>query len=219
MMPLIASLLAAVAGFGTGFLVADDADEVDRVRADAAKLAHAQEKETRRADQLASQLADSDVEINKLEDRLAKAEEGGSRDRSSSGVAKDEEPQVKIHKLGTSAIAGSFTLTPASLTKTTGGSGSATWTATVTVKNNARESTSPFCGGTGATLLDTQDRSFDPEAVISESSATCEDIQPGLTRSNLQFTFELPTSAKPRLLKLWGDTGNESNAQLWSVKQ
>ncbi len=120
--------------------------------------------------------------------------------------------------LGQPGKVGQYEITPTSFKRMSASGDTATYHAVVSVKNNASDSISPFCGDSGAELVDAKGRTFDPESVIDDNSNNCEDVQPGLTLSNFKIAFKVPTAAKPRILRLWGDYDNEALPQIWSVK-
>lgn len=110
---------------------------------------------------------------------------------------------------------GLYTLKPTSVDAVGSGGDSATFRATVTVKNDGSESDSPLCGG-GATLIDAQGRASDGDAVISESSAACEDLQPGLTATVL-IDFRTAADAEPAVLELAPDPFADEESKAWTI--
>ena len=218
MAPLL--LVAGIAGAG-GYAIADDSSKVSELHHQVADLTASRAGETKRASQLADQLDESDATISTLEDKLdsAAAEvDARPETKSKTKTTSADDPGLATKlTLGDSAVAGRLTITPTSLVRISSNGDRATHEATVTVRNNTDDDISPFCGDSGAELIDTAGRTFDPEGVISESSNVCEDIQPGLSATNLKFTFQTPSAAKPRVLRLWGEIDNDVNAQLWKV--
>lgn len=91
--------------------------------------------------------------------------------------------------------------------------------ARVVLRNDGKEKADPFCGGTGANLLDGDDRQFTQvtNAISLRGNATCmSGVAPGF--SNVErLIFELPANATPSSLVLWDKEdgkdffGNESS--------
>ena len=75
---------------------------------------------------------------------------------------------------------------------------------------------SPFCGSAGANLEDSAERIYTGEAVISSSSDSCEELQPGLT-GTFQGEFTLPEDAEPAIALIYGDFEQEEEAKAWAL--
>jgi hypothetical protein len=75
----------------------------------------------------------------------------------------------------------------------------------VEVRNDGTAKADPFCGGTGATMLDEDDREYVqvPDAISLQGNQTClNGVAPGF--KNLErLIFELPASAAPAALVLY----------------
>lgn len=77
-----------------------------------------------------------------------------------------------------------------------------------------------FCGDTGASLTDTQGRSFDgTDPILVDGSSDCgDDVQPGLAQGGYLVDFKLPADAQPATISLWcGIDQDEANAATWPV--
>ena len=75
----------------------------------------------------------------------------------------------------------------------------------VEVRNDGKEKADPFCGGTGATLLDGDDRQYTqvPDAISLQGNQTClNGVAPGFKNIE-RLIFELPASATPASLVLY----------------
>ena len=100
---------------------------------------------------------------------------------------------------------GTLSIQPTSFTKLSTSGDTATWRVTISVKNNGTSSADPFCGDDGASLMDSQARTFDGTSVIFGDASNCgDDIQPGLTQSGYEMDFKTPASSQPTMLSLWG---------------
>jgi hypothetical protein len=77
--------------------------------------------------------------------------------------------------------------------------------AEVTWENDTSAPIDPFCGGGSATLLDTEDRNFDPtdDTIDIAGNETCgEAVQPGF-KQDITLAFQLPDEAEIGGLALW----------------
>ena len=121
--------------------------------------------------------------------------------------------------LGQAKTVDSLSITPTALTKVSDNGSQATWHAIISVKDNGSTSADVFCGDAGASLDDSQGRTYDGTSVVGESSANCGDnIQPGLTGSPYVMEFKLPTGAKPSGAEpVGGIDQDQSGAQVWNV--
>ena len=90
------------------------------------------------------------------------------------------------------------------------------WVLTVEAKNESNEPMSPFCGSAGANLEDSAERIYTGEAVISSSSDSCEEFQPGLA-GTFQGEFTLPEDAEPAIALIYGDFEQEEEAKAWAL--
>lgn len=210
----VGAVIVVAVAFFLGIQVGDDSAQVTKANADVAAISAQRDSETKRAAELARQLDQQDVDLQKLEDQLSKSPASSEPEDSASKAV-----EVSAHGLGRPASAGQMTLTPVSFSRLSEAGDTATYQAVVSVKNNGSAGISPFCGGSGAIVLDSKSRSFDGDSSIGSDSSNCgDDVQPGLTAGNFKMMFKMPADAKPKILKLWGETGNEENAQLWHVK-
>lgn len=80
--------------------------------------------------------------------------------------------------------------------------------ATVVIRNDGKVKVDPFCGNSGAILIDDQGRNFefDSGSVSIDGNSICEGVQPGF-RSTETLVFAIPEGARPEALALWD--GNE----------
>jgi hypothetical protein len=124
-------------------------------------------------------------------------------------------------EIGTAKTVGTDSYTPTALTKISDNGSQATWRASITLKNNGSNSVDEFCANDGASLTDTQGRTYDGTAVVNQDgSANCAgNVQPGLSGGPFLMDFQLPTGAKPASLSLWGSilVNDQSSAQTWNV--
>jgi hypothetical protein len=82
---------------------------------------------------------------------------------------------------------------------------------TVSYENRGKKAVSPFCGGQGATLIDEQDRNFDPDsdvAIFRPGSKICDDLQPGFKRTDV-LVFEIPASAKENSVAVFNSSEDD----------
>ncbi len=136
----------------------------------------------------------------------------------SEGVSKPSNSGLSIGSTGN--VAGLFGITLDSFDRRSASGDSVIYRATMTVKNLGSETVGPFCGGSGAILLDSQGRKFEGESVLSSSSVNCGpdgDIGPGLSEGPYLMDFELPSDAQPSELKLFGGYEYEDDAAVWKV--
>ena len=129
-------------------------------------------------------------------------------------------PQGGELKVGESGdVGGLFGITLVSFAESSSRGGVVKYKATMGVKNLGSEEVDPFCGGSGATLIDDQGRKFEGDAVIDDGTNNCGDpIQPGLSQGKYVIEFKTPPDAKPSQLLLSGDYDHEDEAKSWSVK-
>ncbi|WP_217924615.1 hypothetical protein [Miltoncostaea oceani] len=76
--------------------------------------------------------------------------------------------------------------------------------ATVEIRNVGSVKVDPFCGNTGAILIDDQGRNFeaDMDSVSITGNSICTGVQPGF-RSTEKLAFAIPDGAKVSALALW----------------
>lgn len=76
--------------------------------------------------------------------------------------------------------------------------------ATVTAKNDGKQSVHPFCGRQGNSLSDTDERIFesDDRSIGLPGNTLCEDIQPGF-KSTMKILYQVPMDAKVVRVTLW----------------
>ena len=82
---------------------------------------------------------------------------------------------------------------------------------TVTYRNDGRSEADPFCGETGAVLIDEQDRNFEWEdgAISIAGNSICSGVQPGF-KSTDKLPFFIPKGARPAAVAVWdGDEEND----------
>jgi hypothetical protein len=88
------------------------------------------------------------------------------------------------------------------------GPGATFWLVDVAYTNKGKTSVSPFCGSSGAVLIDEEDRNFDHDSSVGISMADnplCDDLQPGF-RENVTLVFKTPSTAKPNSIAVWDDS-------------
>ena len=132
------------------------------------------------------------------------------------------EPHAGGLKVGESGeVAGALEITLVSFAESSSRGGVVKYKATMEVKNLGNEEIDPFCGGSGATLIDGQGRKFEGTDVMNYDGSTnnCGDaIQPGLSEGNFVMEFKTPPDAKPSQLLLYGDYDYEDEAKSWNVQ-
>lgn len=212
-----AIVILAAAAFLIGGAVQDDAERVASLEQEVEELVAARDRETERAQSLADQLDAQDEELAQLELDLARAQEQAPAPpvEETSGALTG----LQTHRMGEGANVGQMRIIPKTFERLFTSGGVATYHAVVSVRNNASTSIAPFCGDSGAELVDAKGRTFDPESVIDDTSNNCEDVQPGLTMDNFKVAFKVPASARPRVLRLWGDYDNDAVPEAWRVKE
>ena len=131
-------------------------------------------------------------------------------------------PQAGGLKVGESGdVGGLFGITLVSFAQSSSRGGVVKYKATMEVKNLGNEEIQPFCGDSGATLIDGQGRKFEGTSVMDYDGNTnnCGDaIQPGLSQGDLVMEFKTPPDAKPSQLLLYGDYDYEDEAKSWNVQ-
>lgn len=128
----------------------------------------------------------------------------GATERKIGGTGSDEGLAFRVTRLAVvSSIPQTEYSDPLTVTPV---AGAKLVTADVTVTNNGDTSVDPFCGGTGAVLLDEADRNFDPLSQVQISipgNTICGDgIQPGF-KARYTLAFQIPKSATVGALVLW----------------
>jgi hypothetical protein len=213
---ILSAALVGAASFAAGVVTGDDSSRVGLLRSQVRQLDHERDRETARASDLATQLDTQDQDITRLEAELEQAQAGG-RTKTKSSTPNAARTGPRARRMGETAKVGQINVTPTSFNRIGASGDTVTYQLVVSVKNRASDDVTPFCADSGAELIDTQDRKFDPKSVIDDVSNNCEDIQPGLTLGNFKLTFSVPRSAKPKTLRLWGDLDNDAFAQIWRV--
>lgn len=211
-----AALLLVAVGFGGGYLVADDSDQVSVLQSELAstqdELNDAQNETSELSEELDSTAEDRDSLASKL-----KAE------RSISGELPSPDQSIDVsadadYVLGEAGIVGPTVMRPTSLDEVGPSGGGTKYALSVDVKNDGKQPINPFCGGEEATIVDTAGRQYSGESVLDFSSPNCgDDIQPGLTKSGYLMEFTLPADAKPALIELVYDIFSDDEPVTWAV--
>jgi hypothetical protein len=152
-------------------------------------------------------------EIDELEESTESLEGKLHAERSLNGkttVAQNSEFETDFD-WETAGTVGYLTMKPVELSQ----SGDK-WFLTIEAKNEGSEPESPFCGDGGAVLEDAAERTYSGEAVIGSGSASCEELQPGLT-DTYKVEFTLPSDAQPAIALLYGDYEQEEEAKAWAL--
>ncbi len=147
---------------------------------------------------------------------------GAQGDTSGSEVASGNKPSNNGLSIGsTGNVADVFGITLDSFDQTSESGDSVKYRAAMTVKNLGSEAVSPFCGGSGAILLDSQGRKFEGSndaAIETDTAMNCSGaIGPGLSKGPYLMDFELPSDAQPSELKLYVLHEYEDKAAVWKV--
>jgi hypothetical protein len=213
----VLALIAAVGvgGYLGGSSAADDSDHVRSLQAELRESERERDdaegdmaSSAERIDVLETENADLEQTSEKLAEQLAA--ELNLKGQGSSGHGRGPAPTGDL-QIGAATRIGDYTVKPTSVEQR----GSGRFRATITVKNDGSESNSPFCGG-GAQLIDKEGRSFDGDAVISESSDACEDLQPGLSYT-VMIDFKTAPDAKAAVLELSPDVFDEETYESWTI--
>ncbi|MGE3138125.1 MAG: hypothetical protein AB7I08_08690 [Thermoleophilia bacterium] len=79
--------------------------------------------------------------------------------------------------------------------------------AEVVITNDGKVKVDPFCGQTGAILVDQEGRNFefDSNTVSISGNSICEGVQPGF-RSTETLAFQVPKDARVSSLALWDNS-------------
>lgn len=113
---------------------------------------HSTSQETQRADDLAAQLNSQDADIARLEDELASAQEPDAPSSEAVETSAGGSPEAK--RLGQPGRVGQMVITPTSFSIFSQGAGTTVYYAVVAVKNNFADDIAPFCGNSGAAVVD-----------------------------------------------------------------
>lgn len=89
----------------------------------------------------------------------------------------------------------------------------------VTYRNDGRVKVDPFCGSSGAVLIDDRDRNFEfdsSNAIFIEPNSICEGVQPGFKATDI-LPFIVPAKAQITAVALWDDSedGDYSGESSW----
>lgn len=214
-------VVAAALVFGTGYLIgsnaADDSDRVSELEGDLEDAQGDQAALSDDLDDLESENAQLTDDVNDLGEQLD-AERNLKPGSTLEGREQARSATVPTDvAIGQAADVADMTLKLTSFERRSASNTSATYVASITVKNNASDSVSPFCGDAEGELIDSQGRKFDGDSVLSESSDNCNDLQPGLT-GNYVTEYRIAPDAKPVALRLWGDYEVQDDAKVWSLK-
>lgn len=217
-LPAIALLaLVLIAGaFVAGNVSGDDSDEVSKLRDEVAKLD--------------GNLADAEDELDFVEEELdltseqkanlasqlkAERDLSGELDEFTEGMGSAPDADYVANAAGT---VGEFVMRP-SLERGATSEDETTWLATIEVKNNGSSPAEIFCGSSGATLIDSTNRTYEGESVLAEDTANCgSSLQPGLTADNYVLEFTLPSDAKPAVIEISGGEYGEGPTKSWAVE-
>jgi hypothetical protein len=215
--------IGGTAGYFAGHAIGDNSGEINALNGQVASL-HSQNSDLQSQNStlhsqnsdLQSQNSTLQSKNSVLQSEAAAVAPASSRASSSKSIgAAAAAGQIAF---GHGAAVGDLVLTPVSFTKTSSSGQSDTWTLTTTVKNNGSSSVDPFCGDTGASMTDTQGRSYDGQSVLFTGTPNCgNSVQPGLTTSGYQMKFQVPPGDTPASLDLWGTLENQDSAQTWAT--
>jgi hypothetical protein len=204
-----AAVLAVIAAFLAGYVVADDSSEVSELEDSVAALESEQ-------DEVEDELAQTEESGAELEDELASTADQLEAERSLNG--KSEQAQEADGEYETdfpwqaAGTVGYLTIKPIDF-----GQEGSKWILTVEAKNEGSEPKQPFCGGAQAVIIDAANNNYTGESVLSESSDNCgEELQPGLT-GTFKSEFRLPDGAKPVAAAIYGDYEQEEEAKTWEL--
>ena len=218
--------VAAAAGLGgafaVGWVVADDADDVNRLERRVAALTDERDELDQRADSAASRAASAEQDAEDANDRADGLEERLAAELELKGDGATTRKAISAPadadlRLGQAGEVGELVVKPTAFEKSGGSGDTIAYTVTITAKNVGSEPAGPFCGGSGVTLEDDQGRTFDGDSVLGNTPNCGDDIQPGLTMSGFKMKFKLPASATPALIHIF-DEYDESTSKSWSVK-
>ena len=193
--------------FGVGYLVADDSDEVSKLR----------DQLTETEDELAgteNRASLSEATVEELEEENDSIANKLHAERSLNGKteAADENTEFETDfEWQTAGTVGYLTIKPIDLSNT-----GSKWILTMEAKNEGSEPETPFCGDGGAVLEDGAERTYTGEALLSEGTDNCEELQPGLT-GTFGAEFKLPEETRPAIALIYGDYDQEEEAKAWAL--
>lgn len=215
---VVIGLLVAAAVGVAGYFAGKEASGADKLRTELSSartsISSLKDDASRIASDnstLQSRVSDLQGQVGDLKDQVAAANDlkGGGGGGGGSVTAPDGSLQ-----LGVAANVGELTLKPTAFEKVSTSGGAATFHVTLTAKNQGSSPKDPFCGGDGASLTDSEGRSFDGDSVLSDTTANCGDsLAPGLA-ATYKMKFRVPNEAKPAYVTLWdSDTGSFAGAE------
>ncbi len=209
LLPFVLALLIGGAAFATGYVLADDAGEVTDLKAELAKAEDGRERAR-------SERADSVIAEGEQAQALEDLEEELQAERSLSGKGNSQEQAAAReydtdYDWGSAGNVGYLVVKPTGFRKE-----GSRWILEVEAKNEASEPKTPFCGDAGAALGDASGNTYTGEAVISETSDSCEELQPGLT-GTYAAEFKMPEDAMPIIAGVYGDWEQEEEAKFWEL--
>jgi hypothetical protein len=212
---VVAIVLLVAGAFVAGNVIGDDSSEVSDLEEQVSDLeGNLSEAEDER-DFTEEELEITSERKQNLANQL-KAEQNLSGDVEELTESSGSAPEAD-YLAGVAGIVGQYTMKPLVEKGTTSGD-ETTWLATIEVKNNGSSPAEIFCGGSEATLIDTQGRSYEGEGVLSGSSANCGNaIGPGLTVDNYIIEFTLPTGAEAALIEIAGGEYGDGPFRSWAV--
>ena len=87
------------------------------------------------------------------------------------------------------------------------------------VENNDNRKVSPFCGGIGDVVIDSQGREFEGESLLEGYTTNCDDLNPGLSAYPFVLRFTVPEDADIVEARAWGDWEYEDvfPPGIWSI--
>lgn len=211
-----AVIVVLIAGaFVAGNLIGDDSGEVSELEDRVANLETNLSNAEAQRDSVEEELELTSERKQNLANQL-KAEKDLSGDIEQLTESSGSAPEAD-YLAGVAGSVGQYVMRPVVHESSSSGE-ETTWLATIEVKNNGSSPAEVFCGGSEATLIDTQGRSYEGEGVLNGSTANCGNaIGPGLTVDNYVVEFTLPSSADPALIEIAGGEFGEGPYRSWAV--
>ena len=204
-----------VGAFVAGNLLGDDSGEVSDLKRQVAQLSDDLSNAESELDFVEEELDLTSEQKENLSNQLkAEKDLNGEVDELVKGAGSAPDADYLADVAGT---VGQFVMKP-TLEEGSSSEEATTWLVTIEAKNNGSRPVDIFCGGSEVTLVDSQNRSYDGEAVLAEDTANCGDsLQPGLTIDNYVIEFTLPGDAEPELIEISGGEYGEGPTKSWAV--
>jgi hypothetical protein len=209
-------VLLLAGAFVAGNVVGDDSDEVDDLNDQVANLSNELSSSESDLEYVREELNLSDEQKRNLASQL-KAEQdlSGNVDEIAGGSGSAPESD---YLAGVAGPIAEYVMRP-SVELESSSEDEARWVATIEAKNNGSEPAELFCGGNGVTLVDSDGRSYEGEAVLASDTANCgASLQPGLTIDNYENEFTLPIGAEPASIEISAGEFGEGPTKSWAVE-